>query len=135
MGTWGVGAFQNDDAMDWVAALSSARDASVLRIAFDTVLNDDEAYIESPEASVALAAAAVVAAAIGAPGPELPLAVADWLAHHRGDVMSATVREAREAVSRVISHSELRDLWEDSDVSEWEVGVAHLLKRLAPQAG
>jgi hypothetical protein len=134
MGTWGVGVFENDDAMDWLAALSLARDTSVLGAAFDAVL-DDQSYIESPEACVALAAAEVVAAAIGAPGPELPKAVADWLADHRGDVTSATTREAREAASRVVSHSELRDLWEDSDVSEWEVGVAHLLKRLAPQAG
>jgi hypothetical protein len=62
MGAWGTEPFANDDAMDWIADLETAKDLRVVRAALDAVPGDGAEYIEAPVGCVALAAAEVVAA-------------------------------------------------------------------------
>jgi hypothetical protein len=38
MGAWGHSAFENDDALDWVAELEEVENTSILIAAFDAVL-------------------------------------------------------------------------------------------------
>lgn len=53
MGAWGYLPFENDDALDWLDELE-AGGADVVRSALTKA---DEGYIETPEGSVAVAAA------------------------------------------------------------------------------
>jgi hypothetical protein len=131
MGAWGHQAFENDDALDWVAELEEAEDASVLAEAFDAIPEDAEEYVEAPEASTALAGAEVVAALLGKPTPSLPEEVTAWVSGRKG-VSPGVVKKARRAVQRVLANSELKELWEDAeDFAPWKASVEDLLKRLA----
>lgn len=78
MGAWGVGSFENDDAGDWVWELEEAGDGSFLVDTLQPVADAAaDKYVEVGEAACALAAAEVVAAALGQPGDDLPASVTD----------------------------------------------------------
>ena len=66
MGAWGFGSFDNDDAADFLADATESGDLSLVRGALDNVLTSTE-YVEAPDASQAIAAAEIVAAALGRP--------------------------------------------------------------------
>lgn len=76
-GAWESGSFDNDDAMDWVA--TCARSSGTSAIGKTLEMSLESAYLEAPEASEAIAAAEVVAAARGKPSPKLPKALGAWL--------------------------------------------------------
>jgi hypothetical protein len=126
MGAWGSGPFDNDDASDWVEALEEAADFETVRQALNV---EHTAYLEAPEGSIALAAAEVVAAAIGRPRMSLPDSVTTWIESHRSSVSEADTGLALTAVSRVVGdRSELPELW-DGD-TEWSGEIANLQERL-----
>jgi hypothetical protein len=54
MGAWGAGAFDNDDALDWLSELGDSPDFALGRAALDVTALE---YLEAPEGSAALAAA------------------------------------------------------------------------------
>ena len=74
MGTWDIGSFDNDTALDWAADLSRSQGDELLLTSLD--LRDfDE--IDSPDAVIAIAAAEVVAALpIGSRAIATPLRMA-----------------------------------------------------------
>lgn len=76
-GAWGEGSFENDDALDWVATCSSSKSISPVRQSLERALRGK--YLKAPEASSAVAAAEVVAAAKGRPNPKLPAELAAWV--------------------------------------------------------
>lgn len=131
MGASGYSAFENDDAMDWLAELEDAEDTSILEDAFDAILTAGEDYVEIPEASTAIAAAEVVSALLGRAATSLPEAAVEWV-QKQGGVQSTIVEQARSAVNRVLEDSELQEVWKDSDdYGKWKVEVEGLLRRLA----
>ena len=132
MGAWGVGSFQNDDADDWVATLVDADDLTPIDEALAAAASGAD-YLDLLEAAPALAAAEVVAALKGAPGPDLPEAVGEWVAARRAaGVSPALVASAQQAVTQVLADSELKELWEESDeAGAWHAAVASLQSRLA----
>jgi Domain of unknown function (DUF4259) len=137
MGTWGTGAFENDAAADWAWQIEDA--ASGLQ-AVDTISSALRAVLDLPAgeasdadvASCGLAAAEVVAAALGRPSNELPDGVDAWIAIH-GEAIPRSLSEiARRAVERVNENSELTELWNESGQSqEWLDGIAGLKARLS----
>jgi hypothetical protein len=131
MGAWGAGVFENDDASDWVWELEDDNDMSVLHealaAAVDTPLDE---LIEAPDASNALAAAEIVAAARGHHGAELPSEAREWIGRNAKLVDARTVALAAAAVERIGLDSELKDLWEEAESDEWARVVADLLERL-----
>jgi hypothetical protein len=130
LGAWGTGAFENDDAADWLAELESAEDDAPLLVAFDAALVDG--YLELPEAGAAVAAAEVVAGMLGSPAANSPEFVMRWISQHRNRLRPGTAQRARGAVTRVASDSEMRDLWVESEsASAWEAAIADLQRRLA----
>lgn len=132
MGTWGWGAFDNDDALDWLDELKNSSDLSPLEEAIDHVLDSGDDYLELPEAEVALAAAEVLASLLGNPGDELPEWIEDWLVDRGDSLDPSLVDRAREAVARVSTDSELLELVEESeDSAEWKHRVVDLLARLS----
>lgn len=131
MGAWGAGSFENDDALDFVGDLADGGDVAQLRAALEAIPR--EGYIEAMDATNALAAAEIVAAAHGRPGPDLPEAMTAWVAKHRANVNAKMLTFARDVVKRITEdeQSELRELWAESDsFAEWKAAVDGLLKRL-----
>jgi len=130
MGTWGSGSFENDDAADFAYAFErdglSALDAALKGAAAD--------YLEAPEAQRAIAAAELVAAAMGRPAA-LPAEIdveanpfIKRMVSGLGDLRMMAIA----AVDRVLADkSELKELWEEDDASAWLAAVNDLRHRLA----
>ena len=89
MGAWGSGPFENDDAADWSYQLTDGG---------------------GPE---------VVAAGVGVPGVELPDELSDWLGGVDPAAWPPLAPQAVAALDRVLSDSELRDLWDEADDGVW----------------
>ncbi|MFC9625509.1 DUF4259 domain-containing protein [Streptomyces sp. NPDC056930] len=136
MGTWDIGHFDNDTAADFSGGLDDApqgKRAELIRDALADVVRTED-YLDSDEAAVAVAAAALVAAqcpggepvttAYGPdkPLPELPLELRDL---------------AVQALDRVVAEpSELLELWtEGGDGEQWKEGIGRLRAVLAQAAG
>lgn len=132
-GGWDVGAFDNDDALDWVWELTESDDLSVIEEALDAAINTS-GYLEAPTGSIALAAAEVVAALKGRPRAELPDEVMSWVADHKLGVDDQLVASAKQAIVRVrnAESSELAQLWSDSEelLGQWHKDLADLALRL-----
>lgn len=131
-GAWGVGPFDNDDALDWVAELERAASPKVLISALSEI-GPKSQYVEAPECSIALAAAEVVAAAHGRPSKTLPAEVTAWIGRVRPVIEPELFAHARTAVAfcRDNAQSELRQLWSESkEFQVWLADTADLLARL-----
>ena len=101
-GAWGEGSFENDDALDWVGQCIKAGTTAPVSAALAAVL--DGRYVQAPDGSEAVAAAEVVAAAMGKPGFR---------------VLDPKV-------------SELSQLWAEARSTRWTEAIADLERRLGP---
>jgi hypothetical protein len=130
MGAWGVGSFENDDALGWVSELERAQDRSLLEKTLRGITELGEAYLEAPEACEAVAAAEVVAELNHAGTPDLPEAIVRWINQHPID-RSGLTQLALSAVQRIRTNSELKELWDESDSKEeWHAAMSQLEARL-----
>lgn len=132
MGAWGVGAFENDTALDWLTDFDD-EGADAIVEALETVGEADaDAYVDADEASCALAAAELIAALKTGDTSRLPDTAATSLASYRDDIVVADLRRlALGAISRIKSDSELNDLWRDSDDhDDWISELDALVDRL-----
>ena len=133
MGAWGVGPFDNDDALQFIDVLTSTS-AGIVAVALDAAASFPlEECLEATEGAMAVAAAEVVAAALDQPTPVVPAAVRAWVAGNRDRLdIDLTAPMAREAVARVEAvDSELRELWEESDqLDAWRDAMTDLRARL-----
>lgn len=130
-GAWESGSFDNDDAMDWVAMCARSSGASVVGKALEKSLKP--AYLEAPEASEAIAAAEVVAAARGKPNPKLPKALGAWLEGQSKEEIARLAPVASRAVDRILTGkgSELQELWKESkSYASWQGHMRDLSGRL-----
>jgi hypothetical protein len=91
MGAWVTSAFENDDALDWVSELE---DGTVDLVRASLAVTESD-YLELPDGSVAIAAAEVIAAAVGNPSPSLPASVTRWVDAHGASVADADVSPLR----------------------------------------
>ena len=149
MGTWGASSFQNDSAFDWLADLCEQGDASLVYAALNRVANhggtkqSSASFIErlfgrrrrtdwltAGVASQALAAVEVVAAWRGHPSGDLPENLKTWLRKHISSFEPNLVPLAQKVVSIVKTNSELKDLWEEGDATEWKSAIEDLEQRL-----
>ncbi len=132
-GAWDTGSFDNDDALDWVWELSESSDLSVVEQALNAAANSS-GYLEAPTASMAIAAAEVVAALRGNPRSELPPEVTDWIQTHPVVVSDDLLKITRRAIENIkeVESSELAQLWSDSDelARAWHADLADLVQRL-----
>jgi len=99
MGAWGIGFFENDDAMDWAVSFRDAPSPRLLADAFAAVIGVAD-YIERDAGSSALAAAEVLAAARGRPCRDLPSYLKDWALAHSGVATPALLTQALAAIDR-----------------------------------
>jgi hypothetical protein len=127
MGAWGHKSFQNDSALDWLSDLIHGG-APVLGAALDAAGASD---LEVDEASAALAAAEIVAAALGHGDDRLDEDAAVWLSENREAARKVGALRARQAVEQVLAKSELRELGDENGAdTEWHADVRELLRRL-----
>lgn len=124
MGTWGPGAFENDAALDWLIELASAENTWPLEAALQAVV-DQEEYLDSRLCQPALAAAEVVASMAGSPADRLHEVVFDYVQRMQRRPDQRLVKLALDALSRIKSDSELKELHPDT---EW-LKTVHVLER------
>ena len=130
MGVWGYGAFENDDAADWLVELEDNSNNVVLVDALNAILDEADDYLEAPTCSIALAAAEVIAALNGEPVDELPDEVEEWI-QGRPSPNASLLTNARQVVEMILGNSERRELWIDSESFEaWETRLRDLQSRL-----
>ncbi len=133
MGAWGPGSFDNDDAVSLLDELSDHTDLTALEQALTAVAAAGQ--VEAPEASIALAAAELVAALGGQPAPDLPEPARRWAAEQNEQPTQAVRELALRTVTRVRMQSELKELWDETpDGPRWETLVASLEARLQDAA-
>jgi hypothetical protein len=133
MGAWGADSFDNDTACDWAAGLESTKDLSLVRAAIEVAADPETEFVDADLGCEALAACEVLARLRGAPGArnEYTETVDAWVAAHPQVAPASLLQLAHRAIDRVIGEdSDLRQLWEESDASEWLAAVESLRKRL-----
>lgn len=132
MGTWGIGSFENDTALDWLYDFEANDFRLIDRTLAGVAAMQDVDELDADEACEVLAAAECVAAAAGFPAASLPAEVSDWVAANQPiQVKPLYVQMALTAVARVRTHSELNELWvETEDYKAWDTAVADLQSRL-----
>jgi hypothetical protein len=130
MSAWANGLFDNDDALDFIDDLAEAPAWRTVVQALDYVTKA-AGYLEAPEGSIAVAAAAIVAAASGdvtiLPDNHRDLKAA------LGAPPEGTVALARSALARVVAPaSELDELWQEGDDHDaWLTQIAALQSTLS----
>ena len=129
-GAWGEGSFENDDALDWVAECIRAKGVAPVAHAFQAVLQTS--YVEAPQGSVAVAAAEVVAAALGKPSQTLPPELQAWVRRQQPGQLVQLAPTARKTLARVQDQkiSELAQLWTEGKPNRWSAVIAELVVRL-----
>jgi Domain of unknown function (DUF4259) len=135
MGTWGVGSFENDNAVDWTYDLEGKSDLSFIEATLDKVLNLGASYLEAPDAEECIAAADAVARLSGQFGVRdaYTTSIDNWVSQVSVKPSSQLREKARRALDRILQQpSELLELWEESaDTKAWKDSVMALASRLS----
>ncbi|RAK70116.1 DUF4259 domain-containing protein [Hymenobacter edaphi] len=130
MGTWDYHNFDNDAAADFAEDFRKSPNEAVLYEALATAA-EEEGYLETDEASQALAAAELVAAIIGKPAADIPVGLLPATTQLDADGQEDLQELAIEAVEAVLKGSELQELWAESDnYAAWQALQQNLLERL-----
>jgi hypothetical protein len=128
-GNLGGGAFENDHASDWSAALMDASDFAAIEEAIERALESQPGRsIDLDDAIEAVAAAEIIASARGQQGASLPSKITQWLAENDYEPTEDLAARAAQAVERISQESELREEWEAK--SSWVKEMSGLAKRL-----
>lgn len=129
MGTWSHEPFGNDSANDWAYDLEDCTDFSLVAAALRRAADSGE-YLDADEAVEAIAAAEVLAKALGrgTQSDAYTEKVDAWLASIPAKPSPELSTLAQRALARVLGpESELRELWEESDeFGLWESSVVAL---------
>jgi hypothetical protein len=133
MGAWGADTFDNDTACDWSYALDEVDGLSLVRETLARVLAVGEEYLDSDDACEGLAACEVVARLKGNWGVRNPYTetIDKWVETHGIAPSGDLVQSAVAVIDRVLSApSELLELWEEGDLTEWRNAVENLRSRV-----
>jgi hypothetical protein len=134
MGAWDYTTFGNDDACDWGQRLHSEDGLTLIGQTLDEIVKVGEKYLEAEKASVAIAAAEVIARLQG------HLRVRDaytetidrWVSDHRLKVPLELARKAHVVLDRIVAPpSELLELWkEGKDYQSWLNTIVELKSKI-----
>lgn len=133
MGAWAADAFGNDTACDWADDLENVGDLSLVRQAIDAVLTVGDEYLDSDIACEGLAACEVIARLQGNRGVRNAYTepVDEWVAAHKIVPPENLIKATLAAIERVLTPpSELLELWEEGDATEWRAAVEDLRERV-----
>ena len=129
MSTWSYYTFDNDAAADFAESFLEKPNEAMLYEALATAA-EEEGQVEADDASVALAAAEIVAAILGKPAQDLPPGLIPAIVHLDAD--GEDLRElAEQAVKVVLEKSVLQEQRAAGDeYSNWQGLQQNLLTRL-----
>ena len=102
MGAWGEKAYQNDSALDFLAEVEAGGVAVLHRALSRVADSDEEADVDVDDGAAAIAAAEIVAAALGQGRDRLTKAASAWLDAHPGLQVTKDLSLAHRAVERVL---------------------------------
>jgi len=128
MGTWSHESFGNDEANDWAYDLEGIKDLSLIEKTLDKALESED-YLEAPDAAEVVAAVEVLAKLLGkgTQSDSFTEKVDEWVNSVSLIPDPALLTKARHALDRVLGeNSELRELWEESDSTEWHESIRAL---------
>jgi hypothetical protein len=134
MGAWGHTNYANDAAHDFAMDVTE-QGVDKIKTAIHAVTScGEEDILESDECCEALAAIEFIATAKGKMAEDFPENAEEWLAGK--DVSELTspelIRESQQAIARIKSNSELKELWnEGGEFDEWVKVVDDLEKRIS----
>ena len=130
MGAWSHEPFCNDTACDWAYDLEGQRDFSLVATAIQNVLDNGNEYLDSDVACEAIAAAEVLAKALGrgTQSDAYTEEVDAWLRSLSVKPSADLLSKAHAALARIMApDSELKELWEESDsFATWESSIKAL---------
>ncbi len=138
MGAWAAGTFANDTACDWSYGLEKVDDLSLVINTLAEVLDAGEDYLDADAASEALGACEVIARLKGNWGPQNSYTetVDKWVKAHPTKVSPDLVQSATTVIERILTPpSELLELWQEADDTEWREAVENLRARVQAEAG
>ncbi|WP_232667157.1 DUF4259 domain-containing protein [Pseudonocardia sp. TRM90224] len=136
MGTWGTGSFDNDNAADFAGDLDDATAAdrpALLREALDNAASAD--HLDSYEADLAIAAAAIVAAQLpDGPRPNPNYGPNFVAAGEPVAVDPDLFALARAALTRILDdeENEWLELWQESGDADAAIAVVEALRNALP---
>lgn len=133
MGAWGANTFDNDTACDWSYGLNEVDDLSLVRETLARVLAVGEEYLDSDDACEGLAACEVVARLKGNWGVRNSYTepIDKWVETRGITPPGDLVQSAVAVIDRVLTApSELLELWEEGDPTEWRNAVENLRSRV-----
>ena len=137
MGAWGNRNFENDGAIDWLNDFLAKPSEKRLKEVFNIIV-DQEEFIDSDESFEALAAAEIVAAQQGTKSEDFPKEIADnkFSQAVNWKLLNQLAIKAVDKILNFSGHSELRELWMDSDEYDQWVNVQQdLIERLRGNGG
>ena len=130
MGAWGYRSFENDSALDWVYLLQDHDDHGFIVETLQLVSTQKNASLVEPAPTHAIAAAEVIAAILGEPSEDCPVAVMDWI-EGKSLISKLIVAQAKQAIQIIQSDSSLKRLWRyQQDLDNWEGVLQDLVNRL-----
>lgn len=139
MGAWGIKNFENDGAEDYIYTVFQ-QGKGVVKSAIEKIVSlGKEEYLEAPECEEALAAIEIMAAYKGKPSSDCNQEVLKWVkTNNVVDFKEGLFRKtinitdlANQAIDRISSNSELRELWEESgDLKAWLTILQDLKERI-----
>lgn len=120
MGAIGTGAFENDDALDFLGEVGSRAAADrtdVILGALDEVLLSTR-YVPAPAMNDAVAAAAAVGASLNPSAAADEPARPEWLTGGAVPLTEEVVEKARQLLRRAVraGDGEWRELWEEAEL-------------------
>ncbi len=127
MGAWGVGSFENDGALDYLASVEEVGASLIAGSLGQPFVEPD---LEMDDAIEVLVAAEIVAAIAAGKLDRLPDGAEEFLAS-LGD-LSGLKAQAHAAVTIVRDSSELGEVWSETDSHQkWLDDVNALIARLS----
>lgn len=133
MGTWGVGALENDGAMDFVGELQGTTNLVAVRAVFDELESAKRRgdYLDIDIAERALASAEITAALATGDKSHLDPSSADYISAIAERPRMEDIARAHAAVALLRAEGEVKDLFAESDsFDEWQAEMTALAGRL-----
>lgn len=134
MGAWGVLAYENDTAADWLYDLVESGDSvAFLRQSLDLTKH---VYIDADAGMAAVAAAELVCMISGkVRHDDAPEEAAQWIKEHAEEIDNLAVlkKDAISVLEKILSgdSSELYELWQESEsFEEWLDEIKDLIDHL-----
>lgn len=127
MGVWGTGAFDNDEAMDWLCRLDAGGDELLLKT-LERIVRCHQ-YLEALVCFEGVAAAEIVAALKDGDTSNLPDTARQWVCRQDKSPEDNLVQLALRAVRRIRMDSELKDLWSESGSITERIGALGILEK------